>query len=112
MRVTIETDGVQPSWKEIENRNDAIRELSDQNLGKFLWAGQGKGSMAFAYEVHNAKEARLTVGKAMFKHLPGWKYSVEAKPMELANTFEMHSQAPRRRDLRMHRFNGQRGMGM
>jgi hypothetical protein len=112
VQVTVETDGQHPSWKEIDNRNDVIRELADQNLGRFLWAGQGKGSIAFAFEVHNEQEARGKIGSAMTTHLPGWKYALEVQPRSLAHTFEMHSRAPRRRDLQRQFFNGQRGMGM
>lgn len=112
IKVTIETDGKEPTWREMQNRNELIGDLADQNMGNFKWAGQGKGSMAFAFEVHNVKEAQRSISQGMFKHLPGWKHSTEVRPLHLAHTLEMHTQAPRRRDLRMQYFNGQRGMGI
>ena len=89
--VTVETDQRWPTDKEIDNRNAAIQELSDRNLGKFLWAGKGIGCMDFAFEVHNVQVTKTQLAKAMLKHLPGWKYSVTSIPSQLVNTFRLTS---------------------
>lgn len=110
--VTVETDGRRASWKEIENRNAAIGEMADRNLGKFLWAGSGKGIMDFAFEVHDEKAARALVARVLFQHLPGWKYGVESTPAKLTNMFRMHVAGERRRDWPRNDFEQHIGLGM
>lgn len=76
--VVIESDWNWPTALELDKRNAVIAELKHLKVGKFVRAGFGPGTMDFSYAVHDIKEAKAMISKAIFKHLAGRGYTVQA----------------------------------
>ena len=79
LTVDIEVEGDFPNRRELAIRNKLEKEFASQELGKFAGSGGGLGAMDLCYLVEDEQRARGIVERAIERHIPNAKYSIETE---------------------------------